>query len=108
MQASLIIGRMAGRSNGFHGSSPILLLKNFNQDRGLELFKAIYPQGYNNSPGPRPRSGGPLQAVAAEPVQRAANHALEIATDAVRRHGSENDVRLTEHLDPHNPPYPKH
>jgi len=27
---------MAGRSGGFHGSSPILLLKNFNQDRGLQ------------------------------------------------------------------------
>ena len=86
---------MAGRSNGFHGSSPILLLKNFNQDRGLELFNAIYPRGYyNNSPGPR-NNGGQLQPAAAEPVQRAANHALEIATAAVRRHGSENDVRLT-------------
>ena len=42
LQAALVIGRMAGRSGGFHGSSPILLLKNFNQDRGLALFQAIY------------------------------------------------------------------
>ena len=94
---------MAGRSNGFHGSSPILLLKNFNQDRGLELFEAIYPRGYKAIyTSGLMRNGGQLQA--AEPVQRAANHALEVATDAVRRHGSENDVRLTEHLDPHKPP----
>ena len=46
-QAALIIGRMAGRSGGFDGSSPILLLKNFNQDRGLALFQAIY--GTNGS-----------------------------------------------------------
>ena len=39
LQAALVIGRMAGRSGGFHGSSPILLLKNFNQDRGLALFR---------------------------------------------------------------------
>ena len=96
---------MAGRSNGFHGSSPILLLKNFNQDRGLELFKAIYPRGYKPIyTSGLMRNGGQLQAAAAEPVQRAANHALEIATAAVRRHGSEDDVRLKEHLDPHKPP----
>ena len=98
LQASLILGRMAGRSGGFHGSSPILLLKNFNQDRGQALFKAID----NKSPGLK--NGGQLQVAAAEPVHRAAKHALEIATAAVRRHGNENDVRLKEHLDPHKPP----
>jgi hypothetical protein len=100
LQASLIPGRMAGRSGGFHGSSPILLLKNFNQDRGLALFKAIY----DNSPGPTRSASGHVQAAA--PVHRAANHVLDIATTAVRRHGNENDVRLKEHLRPTSHPHP--
>ena len=91
---------MAGRSGGFHGSSPILLLKNFNQDRGLALFKAIY----DNSPGPTRSASGHVQAAA--PVHRAANHVLDIATAAVRRHGNENDVRLKEHLRPTSHPHP--
>ena len=96
-QAALIIGRMAGRSGGFGGSSPILLLKNFNQDRGLALFQAIY--GTNGSGFNRNFNG---HVPATESVHRAANHALDIATYAVRQRGSDNDVRALHHRTPYN------
>ena len=102
LQAALVIGRMAGRSGGFHGSSPILLLKNFNQDRGLALFQAIYG---TNGGGFNLDFNGHVPAIpvaATEPVHRAANHALDIATYAVRQRGSANDVRALHHRTPYN------
>lgn len=87
---------MAGRSGGFQGSSPILLLKNFNQDRGLALFEDIYEKG-----GRRYAAGKPY-VLATEPVHRAANHALDIAAYAVRQRGGENDLRALQSRTPYN------
>lgn len=88
---------MQGQSGGFHGSSPILLLKNFNQDRGLRLFETCFGkdgQDYVNGSAPMtawmhqfmPGSAAAVRRQA-EAVQRAASRALDICEHAVRQQG---------------------
>ena len=95
-QQLLVFRRMQGQSGGFHGSSPILLLKNFNQDRGLRLFETCFGkdgQDYVNGSAPMtawmhqfmPSSAARVRRQA-EAVQRAASRALDIC-EATRGSG---------------------
>ena len=96
----VVFGRMQGRSGGYRGSSPILLLKNFNQDRGLKLYEAIFGK---NPPHIRPEQhlsqfGGvrnlPEHADEQEALKRASDRALDICEHAVRWQGDEGQRAL--------------
>lgn len=79
--------RIAGMSGGFHGSSPILLIKNFNQDRGLGLFKAIYAgQGHGLH---QAHYGSHLPSNANPPIHRAADRVLDMCEAAMLKHGNQ-------------------
>lgn len=93
--------RIAGMSGGFHGSSPVLLVKNFNQDRGLALFRTIYSRRQPHGPHQHPAHHY-LPANAHPPIHRAADRVLDLCETAVLRHGDRRAAAALQQRTPYN------
>ena len=96
----LVGGRIRGMRGGSNGSSPIVLLKNFNQDRGLSLFRTIYQQE------PPPPHYGPHQhSIAAAnhaAIHRAADRALDVCKYAMLERSQQRACDALKQRSPYN------
>merc|ERR1711988_1558160 len=94
---------MRGMSGGFHGSSPILLVKNFNLDRGRSLWVSIYDM--NNLLGRRLNREGLYPADTKyvngeekiQNIHRASDRILDVCEYAVRHQGDEGAAAALRH-----------
>jgi hypothetical protein len=107
----LIAGRINGLSGGLQGSSPILLLKNFNGDRGLSLFNQIYGAAAGRASGSargalqqyHPSAAhGQLHPQSHAVIHKAADRVLDICEYAVLQREHRGAYRALQSRTPYN------